>query len=1163
MLKSLIRFEFQYYFRLPIYWLGCLVFFLLGLACAAGNFGGPEVYTNGPYAIGMMVGLFSLAAIFISTLLASQVLIRDNNYGMESFIFSTCLTKRDYFLVRFIVFVLIVFVVLACSGIGLTLGATIQQNGYPGAARPAFFLHPLLLIGLPNIVFGCSIVFVAALATRNQLIIYGAGVSTFIVYLIASVLSKSPALASSDPGLTANPIFPVLIDPFGIAAFFLETRSWSVIQKNTTVFTGGNFFLLNRGIWLAFSAALLIIVYRAFSFAPMPIKTSSREKTDNALPIRTYSAVYTNNAGSRYQWQAFRKMLTMEIGSFFKQPLFLVLLALWICLFGIDLKEELFTGPFGIKLNIGAGQIVEHLMSVKPALLLLAYYSAYLLHREKDLNTQQLLYSSPVSSSMIWISKAVSLAVLALILISANILLGMSTQFLFGLGKMNPSLFLSLYLYSGIPLLITGWLILILQSCFRNKYIGLLVGMLLVFVILFSNRLGLEHPILRIAGFPKLMYNSFNGFGTEPQAFAWYAAYWIFFCLLLTLPLLQKWPSTRLHGRTAGKKRLLYFALFIFGWLGIGWFIFGQINLNGNYPTKRSQQEWRLDYEKKYGPKRDEQKAEITFVKTAIDLNHQNHSYTIKGQYRIRNIGNSPIGELQLGIDPSVTDWQIAPIGLKTKTTDKRFKVKQIAFDKRLEAGDSIALYFSTFVSRSGFQLYDSEHSVQENGSYIELEKFLPYIGFNEDYCIDDSLVRKKAALSAIPVRQPMDSSYHLLQYETTISADSNQVIVSVGKPTGTFIKNGRRYSSFRTEQPINAMLAFAAARYECITDSLNGIALSIYFQRGEDVNVPSVLASVKAALIYCQRNFGSYGFTELKVAEIPLYRAAATAYPGMVFAAERIVFGGNYQNEHSTNQAFAITAHEVAHQWWANQLTPAAVPGTDLLTESLAKYTEAMVLEKAYGKQLLARYLRQENNLYFAMRNAVSKELPLSLTHNQPFVCYQKGGLVLYRIKELIGEERMNSCLKQLLEKYRYPGKRATAAALLEIFKTKSSAAEYNTISLLLEKLILYENKLSLISLKPLKNGKFALQLDLTIKKWDETELPGHPVIPDEIIDLTFYRNNEGKEGEGIQTLRQHITNANTRISILLDWKPGMIRLDPMNYFLEEDKTDNEIILP
>lgn len=57
----------------------------------------------------------------------------------------------------------------------------------------------------------------------------------------------------------------------------------------------------------------------------------------------------------------------------------------------------------------------------------------------------------------------------------------------------------------------------------------------------------------------------------------------------------------------------------------------------------------------------------------------------------------------------------------------------------------------------------------------------------------------------------------------------------------------------------------------------------------------------------------------------------------------------------------YFVTAHEVAHQWWAHQEDPANVQGAEFITESLAEYSALLVLKHKYGDAKMHRFLQFE----------------------------------------------------------------------------------------------------------------------------------------------------------------------------------------------------------
>ena len=81
----------------------------------------------------------------------------------------------------------------------------------------------------------------------------------------------------------------------------------------------------------------------------------------------------------------------------------------------------------------------------------------------------------------------------------------------------------------------------------------------------------------------------------------------------------------------------------------------------------------------------------------------------------------------------------------------------------------------------------------------------------------------------------------------------------------------------------------------------------------------------------------------------------------------------------------FYVTAHELAHQWWAHQVIGANVQGSAVLTETLSQYSALMVMEKEYGEAHMQRFLSYELDNYLNSRGAeVLEELPLMLVENR-----------------------------------------------------------------------------------------------------------------------------------------------------------------------------------
>jgi ABC-2 type transport system permease protein len=107
------------------------------------------------------------------------------------------------------------------------------------------------------------------------------------------------------------------------------------------------------------------------------------------------------------------------------------------------------------------------------------------------------------------------------------------------------------------------------------------------------------------------------------------------------------------------------------------------------------------------------------------------------------------------------------------------------------------------------------------------------------------------------------------------------------------------------------------------------------------------------------------------------------------------------------------ITAQEIGHQWWGHQLLPGSQQGATMLVESFAQYAALLVMEHHYGRAHMRNFSKFELDRHLRARGAeVVEELPLARVENQRYIHCQKGSTVMYWLKEILGEARLNRTL-------------------------------------------------------------------------------------------------------------------------------------------------------
>ncbi|ASZ10998.1 hypothetical protein KTO58_20320 [Chitinophaga pendula] len=1175
MMRSLLRFELSYHFRQVTFLIAAFLFFMMGMLAVQMNFGGTDIYKNSPYVAAVMTSLLSLNTLFPAIIFAGNVLIRDSSYKTEPLLFTTAITRPYYFFVRFAGFFTAVFLLLLLMVTGVMIGTVVFAAHQSGPFHLYYYIHPLVVFGLPNVLFVNSLLFSISLLTRNVKAIYVGGVLIYVLYLAGSVWGQSPLIAGSAAKTGLPSLSALLVDPFGLSTFFGVTRLWNTLQKNQQVFALSGGFLFNRLLWTGISCSLLLLTYKTFPFRQQQMQ-AKRLPVRQATPtsLLPYHPVDVHPYGNGYYRRAILSQFKLEVSALLKHIPFGVMLLLWAVLLWITLKDSATMGFYGMRFYPFTGIIVAQLLDIKFALLLIIFYVAEISGRERSANIQGLLYSTPVPDMIMWGAKCGALALLVFLLITVNIGTGIGLQLSNNYRQLELPLYGSLYYYSGLPLFLFAILALFIQTLAGSKYSGLLLNVMAAGLIVFSKRIGITHYLLRYASVPKLEHSYMNGFGHYATAFNWYMLYWGGLALLLALGSIALWNGGGRRGplasfqsawRQRGRVGNMLLLAGLLTWVTAGAYVYYQTNLIGKYQSPSDQEAWQVGYERAYAPLARISQPDITALKAKIDLYPSERRYTVKGSYQLKNNTDSAIRRIWVGIEPSVTKAQLWLPGATLQQADKLYEQYWYLLKTPLLPGQELSLQFQMDVVRNGFVAFNNEHSLVANGSYVELAKYLPFIGYNGRLQCEDAIVRKAAGL-AEQVTDDYDTTYHLVDIDATVSTAGDQYVCMPGVLKRSWQQAGRRYFHYQTEAPINFAFALSSARYAIKREQYKGVSLSIFYQEGYAHNLESMMQGMKDALDYCSEQFMPYPFTTLSIAEIPQYRGTATAYPGMIFSAEQNNFLSDFRDSNKLDYAYATVLHEVSHQWWAHTLVPAGGPGYKMLTESLAKYTEAVVMERKVGPLRLRQYMQADNSLYMMTRGSYAHEPALVNTIDESFVCYQKGAMAFYAIKESIGEKQVNAALRQLVYAHVYPFKRAIPEDLVQALYQYADTTQRRLIDEQLRQVIVYDLAVKVLSCERV-GSKYHLQVRVDIQKNRQLDAqPEQPLAINDIIPLAIFDQESEvwiRPAVPIYLERTYFHQASTMLTLVLDRAPAMVAIDPYAYIPDGNQQDNIAIVP
>ena len=344
-----------------------------------------------------------------------------------------------------------------------------------------------------------------------------------------------------------------------------------------------------------------------------------------------------------------------------------------------------------------------------------------------------------------------------------------------------------------------------------------------------------------------------------------------------------------------------------------------------------------------------------------------------------------------------------------------------------------------------------------------------------------------------------------------------------------------------------------------------NGVEMVVYHHPGHERNVPTMLDALAATLDYASVEHSPYQFRQARIVEFPAYAGFAQSMPNTFAWSEGLGFITDLSKPDKIDFVTYIAAHEFAHQWWAHQLIGSDQQGSTLLTESLAQYTALMVMERKYGRDQIRRFLKQELDGYLRARGTQRlEELPLMRVENQQYIHYQKGGLVLYLLRDQIGEQAVNRALRSMLAQYAFkPAPYPRSLELIQAIRAEAPADKQDLITDLFAKITLYDVKTTGATARRRADGRWDVTVTVNARKLYadgqgvETESP-----LEESFDIGLFAAKPGDKGfdeKKVLLLERRVLRSGVQtLRFVTATKPAFAGADPYNRWIDRDSDDN-----
>lgn len=1216
MFSTIFKHEIKYWLKTPTFYIYLVVFFIISIALSSSiagfsddldlTTGLPEL-VNSPIGVSNIYNILTILIFFLFPSIIGVSIYRDTKSDMHTLLYSYPFTKANYLFAKFFAGITIVTSIVFIIGIGIVIGFHLPgvNPNLVGDFSFMSYLKTYIVYVLPNIFLYGAIVFSVVSFTRN----ITTGFIAFLILLILQIMMVSLETKPKYASLVA------LLNPTGMSALYYYTKYWTVAERNILDLPIKGFIIYNRLLWLSIATLVFGFAYKFFTLSQQPFSFSFRKlKGLRATKSNFGSLTKVELSKVRLSYSFIHNLKTawklskVDFKYIIRSIPFITILIVGISNLLLEYEGSgSFRGTFRYPTTWKMLDFIEGYVLI--IMICTFLYAGILNQRSKMDNINLLVDATPVPNWALLVSRFIALLKMQLVFLTTIMIVGMSYQMYQGYTNFEiPHYAFELFVLLFSYFILWSFLALFVQTIIRNPYIGLLLLIISFFLLNTPFIIGIEHAVFKYASGSRYEYSDMNGYGDYLLPYFMYRIYWLLGGILLliiaNLFFVRGLPHSFLQRLSIAKfrfktKTIIAFGVFLTGFLSMGYRIYHEENKLNTIGSQKNQFEYNVKWEKKYAKYANYKQPRITSVNINFNIYPEELNFNVEGEYILINKSKVAIDSVFLSYKdyPSTFKFNRSH-NLVSEDANYRFNIYQLK--EALQPGDSLKLHF-TIKNKPNTVLHNNP-LVLGNGTYISKSKLFPTIGYKPSG-IKDKTVRKQYGMLPFDInKHPLDSTAlgnnmisrdaDWIDFEAIVSTSKDQIAIAPGYLQKEWLEGKRRYFHYKMDSKMLNIYSFNSGRYEVKKDVWNEINLEIYYHKGHEYNLERMMAGMKASLEYNSNNFGSYQHKQVRIIEYPkTIGGGASAFANTIPFSESHGFIADVDDtdEGGIDYPFAVTVHEVAHQWWAHQVMGADVLGAKMLTESLAEYVRLKALEKQHGTAKMHKFLKYALGHYLSERtNETVGESPLLYDSGQNYVHYSKGAIVFYALSDYIGEENLNKALRNFLELYKFKEPPyATSINLLEQIKKVTPDELKYIIKDMFETVTLYENKVETVKFTPLENGKYKVDIEFKVSKY-RVDPKGNKIYSDtkaisdakiatdtestelslplaDYIDIGIFSEIEvnGEMQEQELYLKKHkVTSMHNKISIIVDQKPTVAGIDPYAKLIEVTTIDNRMIL-
>lgn len=1044
----IMRAELAHLFGRPLSWIGLFVVSSISWGMSTGkvtissgdsSVGGKVAWASSQFSVSYLLAVLLLVYLFFVAIAGGMAIVRDEEHGLGPLIHPTPMTAKDYVLGKaaavFVGYSLVLVVNVLVMVVSNHVLHDASRDDWIGPLSVASYIVPAVVFALPAIAAFTGLSIWVGERTRRSMPVFVlpvmvALVSTFLLWL----WDPSWLPPAVDQAL-------MVLDPFAMR--WLEGRYLDVDRGvdfyNHVAVSFDAIFAANRALLLfaAVGGLTASVRSRARSMRGLAVAGASVAKRRRAAtparstPMEGLAGLAQRQSPpsvARTAWTVGR----FELRALARQPG----IYLFVPLIMIQVVQKVWggEGPFGTELLGTAGTVAVGSLNWLSTMLclLMLFYTVESLHRERQSGVGAIYYSTPAQTGAILAGKvlanvAMALAVLALLTLATIAALAFQ-----GSVSLSPWPFLLVWGALLVPTFVV-WtaFVALCYALTGHRYATYGLGLA---TLVGTGYIAIVGDATWLTNWPlwsTVRWSDISVFELDREALVLSRVAALAMALLFgvaaaaLLPRRARdraratstWGTLGLDGLSRRRGRFALAALVAL----VPTIALGRAVAGG--PGGDAAQDDGEDYRRAHRDTWYEAKVPgVAGADLELSFDPAQGRFEVEGELTVRNHHDEAIARFPVTVGRHFEGLQWTLEG-EAHEPELRAGLAVIEPPAPLEPGETVTFGFTYSgrypdgISKAGggrkqFALPSSVVFTSFEPTLLPVVGYVDQIGVDEDNELE-------------PRRHPSDFHHARLQpvlgsptpFPTRIAIEgpADMTFNAVGVRTEDERRDGRRRVVWQSDEPVRFFNVVGGRWTE-----REGEGVRVFFHPGHGQNVDEMILALEGAREHFSRWFAPYPWEELKLSEFPALATYAQGFPTNITFSEGIGFLAKGDD----NSAFSITAHEAAHQWWGNMVTPGDGPGSSVIGEGLAHFSTLLLLEEVKGDEARQRFAKIIEDRYLKERRK-DGERPLTRVdgsrNGDTTLVYEKAGLVYWMLMRHMGREAMLAGLADFLQRYQH----------------------------------------------------------------------------------------------------------------------------------------------